>query len=345
VFAGLAVFLALTLPWPIAVVVRQGADAPMQMWLHQAFGRAVRTTRINYGPPWFYLGSVAGLLLPWTLLLPAAIADGWRRGNDDRDLRRLLFWWTVPTLVVFSISAAKESEYILPIYPAFCIAIGLTLARLTEQRLPARAARLARWGLIGQAALGAAAACALPVMVAHVQPEGGLPWLLFWPAALSAAGVVVCVRDRRLGAFPIAAAVFIVVGWIGYAHVQGHRMNARRSPRAFCAAVAQRIAPGEAVIAYKYARSTFSFHLKRPVRPVHTSEEIAAALSGGRPVVCMVRDNALPELAEGLSSARIEVLHRGLIGRRTFLWLRLRRGQASGSGPGSSVAAGRSDAP
>jgi 4-amino-4-deoxy-L-arabinose transferase-like glycosyltransferase len=81
----------------------------------------------SHGALYLPLVGLVGLL-PWTPLLPLAIAPA-----ADRDRRAeavtLLVCWTVVILLFFSAADAKRSVYLLPIVPALALLLGLGVDR------------------------------------------------------------------------------------------------------------------------------------------------------------------------------------------------------------------------
>lgn len=147
--AMLALFLGVTLPWYVAAAQVNGA-AFVGGFL--GFSNLQRFTQVIYdhpGPPWFYLPWLLILLFPWSLFLPAAIADlrfwrwqRWRsqgeRPSPGSSVGLFVLLWLVIPLAFFSIAATKLPGYILPILPA-----GALLVSLSFWPLPVGQSRLA----------------------------------------------------------------------------------------------------------------------------------------------------------------------------------------------------------
>ena len=74
-------------------------------------------------------------LLPWNLVLIAAVRRWWRGESIDGAEWFLHVWW-MTILVVFSVAAGKRAVYLLPLYPAVALLAGTALARAS---VPARA--------------------------------------------------------------------------------------------------------------------------------------------------------------------------------------------------------------
>jgi 4-amino-4-deoxy-L-arabinose transferase-like glycosyltransferase len=122
---GLIVFLALTLPWHLAMLHRFGNDFTANYLGLHVLTRA--TTQIEgHTTPWyFYLRVMLLSAAPWVLLYPFALWEGLRR----HALRPFaLFGLTV--VVLFSIAQTRLPHYIAPAYPALSV---LTAAWLAER--------------------------------------------------------------------------------------------------------------------------------------------------------------------------------------------------------------------
>lgn len=155
----LLVFLALVVPWHVAIARRDGEWFDFYV-VGEHFRRYFETGHRREAKPLFFVWVLLAGLVPWTPFL-ARLAGAFpspRRGEwRDRGVEAFLqvFWLLV--LVFFSISRSKLVPYLLPIWPAVgvLLALGLERARQRGARL-----RLERWGaglLFGLLA-GAAAA-------------------------------------------------------------------------------------------------------------------------------------------------------------------------------------------
>lgn len=142
---GLLLFLALVLPWYIAVQVRNP-----NFWhfflFEQNIERFASGKFQHHQRPWFYLVVLVLALMPWTVVALRALWDGfesaraeWRvRNNRQRYLGHsragdafpeFLVLWAVFIVVFFSFSGSKLPGYILPALPPLTILTGDYLYR------------------------------------------------------------------------------------------------------------------------------------------------------------------------------------------------------------------------
>lgn len=130
-------------------------------------------------PPWFYLPRFPGDFFPWSIFLPAAVVAAVRSVRcDRRDLRLLALVCVLGGFVIFSAIAYKRKVYLLPLYPAAAVLVGLVFARPEEREatpLPHAQQRGLDASLAIVVALGVAAACVSALdLVARAVHEGGL---------------------------------------------------------------------------------------------------------------------------------------------------------------------------
>jgi len=130
------------------------------------------------GPVYLYVGVIFALLAPWSLLLPAALVQAWRRPGDR--FAAVYFW---ATFIFFTLSASRRSYYLLPVLPAGAILIARLLTT-PQAELSTAAHRLLR---VGQGVLlvvvGLAAVALLPPAWLFPDPWSTLPPAP-WPLVL-----------------------------------------------------------------------------------------------------------------------------------------------------------------
>lgn len=165
---GIALFLAVTLPWYIAVQMRNPEFFRVFILEHNL---ARFSTNVYHHPQpfWFYVPVFLLAMMPWTLWMVMAVIERlrlmWRErreaftGPDDAWGLFLLLWMVVPVLF-FSLSQSKLPGYILPAVPAGALLVGEYLAERREQgtkiSLPLAVAHAVLCGLLIFAALAAA---------------------------------------------------------------------------------------------------------------------------------------------------------------------------------------------
>jgi len=133
---GIAVYLAVTLPWYIAVQLRNPEFFRFFILEHN-LARFSHDVYHHREPFWFYLPVFLLAMMPWTLPLILAVAERvrWVRAEGKQAFSSpeaswplfLLIWMLVPILF-FSASQSKLPGYILPAVPAGALLIAEYLA-------------------------------------------------------------------------------------------------------------------------------------------------------------------------------------------------------------------------
>jgi 4-amino-4-deoxy-L-arabinose transferase-like glycosyltransferase len=196
---GSIVFLAIVLPWHVLVQVRNPEFFSFYV-VHEHIQRFLSPEHHRPGP-WWYLAVIALLgALPWTPLLPGAIARAIRQRSraPSFDADTFLLLWIAAILVFFSMSASKLPAYILPLMPALALLLGRDIAR--------RGTLEPKWAGLLLALAGAAALFfGLPQIVRAMNVEDLVyayyPWFLGGLVVLVAGGLAAW-GARAAGAMP-----------------------------------------------------------------------------------------------------------------------------------------------
>jgi 4-amino-4-deoxy-L-arabinose transferase-like glycosyltransferase len=185
--AGIVLFLAVALPWYIAVQ-RANPDFFHVFIFQHNLERYTSDLYRHSQPFWYYIPVVLLGLVPWIAFVIAAVVDAirdWRfsveQPEGQEDLRLFLTIWFLFPIVFFSFSRSKLPGYILPAIPAATI----LLADLIRRR-DAEGDKPPLWVILIHAAISAALLIAVfivPFKLLHVP----LPTTVWIVAGLLAA--------------------------------------------------------------------------------------------------------------------------------------------------------------
>ena len=154
---GIALYLAVTAPWFVAV---QHANPEFfrVFFLQHNLERFTSNLYHHPEPFWFYLPVALLALVPWTVFVIAAVIDAmrdWRfsaqQPAGEEDLRTYLALWFLLPIVFFSFSQSKLPGYILPAIPAGAILLADFILRREQD-----GAKPAMWMVLLHALLSAA---------------------------------------------------------------------------------------------------------------------------------------------------------------------------------------------
>jgi 4-amino-4-deoxy-L-arabinose transferase-like glycosyltransferase len=124
--AGIAIVLAIVVPWYAALVVRHGWAPVTSFVVGENLDRFTTSMQPDRRPIWFYLPVLLTDLFPWApLCLVPLVSVWWPRSSDAGGapavaggLRRLLWIWIAVIAGAFSLSQTKQDLYIYPVIVA-----------------------------------------------------------------------------------------------------------------------------------------------------------------------------------------------------------------------------------
>lgn len=148
--AGAVLFSAIAVPWHVLAAL---ANPPFEtaegifsknwegqgfFWyyiIHEHFLRYLDPATSMRAAPWWLFFVLAPVgLIPWVVLLPQAVRDALKGGYGKlrRENPEMIFFamWIFFVVAFFSTSSSKLPAYIVPIYPAFGVIIGVWLAKV-----------------------------------------------------------------------------------------------------------------------------------------------------------------------------------------------------------------------
>ena len=218
---GLALALAIVLPWYVAMVVQHGRAFTDFALGHEVVERML--SEASFGAPprgfFYYFKIWPGDAAPWSALFVASIGwIAWRWASLDRAPRQAVVFasaWFIAVFLVFSMSRSKVPHYVLPAYPAAALLIGLFVDRLADTRDDAL-----WWGVpmavVASASIVAAAATGLFLDVL-APGDTIVKWLVPGVFGIGAAAMGVAIWKRKLVPAVYAlsgmlAAVFALTG-------------------------------------------------------------------------------------------------------------------------------------
>jgi len=285
---GPLLFFGIAAPWFVAVSVINPGFARF-FFIYEHFERFLTTSHHRVGPWWYFVPILALGMLPWTLLLPQAIWQGFGRQKrllwtpESHVLRfrpdLLLSLWSVFIFLFFSISSSKLPSYILPIWPALAILLARTLVTMK--------ARILAWHsvMIAMLALGLLVAGTLAERFA---PHSGLDlaqirleyrqfghWVVM-AALLWLGGAIGCWFFSRRGAQTVAIMILAcastagaLTGLVGYG-----ALDRVASAYYVGQALKGKIGPDTRLFSVEMYEQTLPFYLQRTMTLVNQRDEL-----------------------------------------------------------------------
>jgi len=130
-WGGLAIGTLPVAGWYFAQWLHYGQDFINANLLNQSFRRIWEPVSNHKGPPWYYLLEILESAWPWQLFYLQGLYFSWENRNFPGP--KLVLVWTGVYLLAISVMNTKLPWYVLPIYPAFALAVGSYFAEVWEQ--------------------------------------------------------------------------------------------------------------------------------------------------------------------------------------------------------------------
>jgi len=323
--SGLLIFLLLAAPWFVLVSMRNPTFAQF-FFIHEHFARYLTKVHQRQGAWWYYLPLLLGGMLPWTSALPWL---GPRRASDapPRSVAPadFLFVHAAFILLFFSASGSKLPSYILPMFPALALLIGLRLQQASPRVLRRHLlVPILLWSvaLVASTQSARVASYSTPAEI-FAQLGAGIRWgaaiflafaaFAWW--ALRRRGVTLAVVSLAFG--HLIGITIVMAAHDAYGQL--------KSAAPFVSALKPVLASGAPMFAVRIYDQTLPFYLQREVVLVDYQDEFAMGqvLEPGRSLDSLdafaSRWQALPQAAAYMDfPSFVEMRQRGLPMRVIF---------------------------
>jgi 4-amino-4-deoxy-L-arabinose transferase-like glycosyltransferase len=316
--AGVAVVLAIAVPWYAALYHRYGWTYITSFFVGENIARyteglGVETRR----GPFFYVPVVFSDGFPWSLCLFGAAGLWWAdwrafrhepagggletRTHGDRHLafriRTLLWIWVLGIVAFFSFSAAKQDLYIFPIVPAVAALAGLFVAREDAAGTPARPMSLRiTAGVIGLL-LAVAGAGTLYIFQAggKVYALDGAAFVGTLAAIGGAVAVVLASANRARAALAVVLLSLVTLNWAFVIRVLPSFERYKPVPP-LSATIRARMTDGAVVAHYNVALPSMVYYLGRHIEILFDRDVFLDLLRGDRRVFAVLSESDYAEI-------------------------------------------------
>ncbi len=133
---GVLVFLIVAAPWYVLISLNN-SDYAGYFFIENNIMRFLSSKALHAGPFYFYFPILLGGFSPWSFFLPLAfihaVRGGWKGMNDGTLF--LILWFSV-TFLFFSVASSKGNAYLLPLFPAASLLVGILWRELFEAPTP-----------------------------------------------------------------------------------------------------------------------------------------------------------------------------------------------------------------
>jgi 4-amino-4-deoxy-L-arabinose transferase-like glycosyltransferase len=311
--AGLLVFAAIAIPWPIAIIAQ--VPGACEAWWAETVGRFIAGVD-HSGSLWFPAAMTAAGAFPWYLMPLASMGrpGDWLRTWREDGRARFLAVWCIVVLVFFTACRSQLATYVLPGCAPIAVAAGGALAAAGAGRASRRGLLLTACaaGTMGAALLGYGA------VRGHfaAAPAAALGTAL---AAATTAFLLLHARRRYRAAAAVLTATVAVSVVCMTPWVLG-MVAARRSFADAARAWGPTLRDADMVLFAGEIRHSVPFYSRAVVRQVGSCEEAALALASPKRVAVLMREDVFEEAGPPLARFGREA-GRHTVGRKPYLLL------------------------
>jgi 4-amino-4-deoxy-L-arabinose transferase-like glycosyltransferase len=271
--SGTLLFLLLTVPW-FWLVQQRNPEFAQFFFIHEHWQRYTSTVHKRSAPAWYFVPQLLAGLAPWLGLVPRlfGVVRGETKHPSQRSFRPLLFCavWAAGIFAFFSLSGSKLPGYILPMFPALAVLVGVVL-----NGMDARAFGRQVLGLLLLAVLAAVAS----LFIGRSDPNPDVGRYGVWITAACLVVVIGLLLTFYLNkktplADGIAAYAFtvFVATTIG---LLGHEVLGRTaSGAALVPAIQKQLTPQMTLYSVRLLDHTLPFYLRHKVMMVEEPDEL-----------------------------------------------------------------------
>ena len=263
---GPIIFLAIVLPWPLAIAQRLNWD--LAVWKREFVDRFLG----NYAPGdkafYYYLPRLFLFIAPWSAFMPMALAGPFYKAWGKRQPAMQFLWlWFVADLAFLTICGGKRQHYMLPIIPPMTILIGILIEDMVFTR-KAYTSEYARGVFKKHIIAIAVGVAALIIYIAKTRPGMLIEAIVIGITTLTTIAVVALLFAkgwRYCGCWTIFGGIIVVV-MVCYASLLCP-LDRNRYSRDFSKKIAEIIPQSEKLWAFQYIsnRSVHYFGKTIPV--------------------------------------------------------------------------------
>lgn len=308
---GVAVFLAVVLPWYLLVFHKHGWTYIAPFFLKDNLGRFASE---NFGPSrglFYYFGVGASDFFPWSILALCAFAILWRCRRAALPLKSLEYglpiFWCLLTFVFFSLSKNKQEYYIAPMYPVAAILIAGVLDGMFIKRSSASAVKTFQfapaswwfWAFGFQACILSAFSLSTFYIFRLFMPEVA-PALHYAAALVLLAGCTLFIWSIARRKLAQSFSVLTAVLWIMYmmcvtVYLPG--LEQYRPVKILCRQIQTQLDADAEAGYFRTALPSMAFYLRRPIFEENSLVSMRRRFRSGKRVFCILSRKAYDSFA------------------------------------------------
>ncbi len=295
-FSGLAILIAIALPWWLLLQQRL-KTAGIDIHQTQLSGSLLQTmSDWKEILSFYYVFRVLQLLLPVSLLLPLLVFRNRRKPGKPAGVARLTLYVSAATIAVFTVGGHYRPHYMLPLLPLFVLLIAAWIDRTSGHPVNRKV-----WNVLFGIAAAVLAVCAgLLVWQQQYITAGfiaGISMILVFLLKKELAGPVW--QDHPLSAQLIPAVLLTVLLFAGF-NALPLRNTVRGQDRDFALSIGRAVNDGDYLAAWSEFPDILPYYARHPVvlvKDINELKPVSDRLSAGRNIYLVIPQKDLPVLA------------------------------------------------
>ncbi len=133
---GVLIVLVIAAPWYVLISLNN-SDYAGYFFIENNILRFLSSRARHARPFWYYFPVFFGGFSPWSLFIPLALINAFRRGwREVNDGTLFLVLWFCAIFLFFSVGSSKGNAYLLPLFPAGALLVGNLWHQLYETPSP-----------------------------------------------------------------------------------------------------------------------------------------------------------------------------------------------------------------
>lgn len=311
---GVLIFLAIAAPWYILISLRN-RDYGQYFFIQQNLMRFLSPEAHHSQPFYYYLPVLLGGFLPWSWCLPLALIRAFRgRIRNMGEETVFVVLWFVVVFAFFSLASSKLSTYILPLFPAVSLLVGMLWHDLLRTPTPAL-----RKGFL-YCFIPIMGILLLAVLYIWINPPAslesgfgvGLTRLnaLFHGILGGAALSLFLFLNKNYRAFFATTAGLIVFVFLFILVVMVPSVNPYRSTKGLAQRLDRLAPPGEKLVFFEKLKDSALFYTNRRALVLDTTQQLMDYLASPQRVFCVIEKESLDKL-EKLDEMAYVIDHEG----------------------------------
>ena len=273
---GIMLFLFISGAWILSVVNQVGWDPLTGNLQQEVTRRMFNLNRLHPNELFFYpLGILAGLA-PWTLFLIPSFSKKYSRSYPEKQrLLRFLWSWVISGIVLFSLMSSKSNRYLLPLYPALGLLVGLVWDDFLSSRLSKHQETFMRsimYLFIGILTIGGLVFCGVVVFMPDMKPA--IPLIIpSLAVAVSTGGWWLVRRGNYYGFLAVLILMAVLFKFVFVTEVIPIR-NSEKSGRPYAQLVNDAVPRGAIVNLVYFRKPQVLFYMDARVRHLNSLSDI-----------------------------------------------------------------------